>query len=32
MIDTSQDYPLVALIGSMAIVLISLELIWNGSL
>lgn len=32
MIKTSQDYPFVALIGSMVIVLISLELIWNGSL
>ncbi len=31
MIETSQDYPLVALIGSIALVYISLNFIWNGS-
>lgn len=31
MIETSHDYPFIVLIGSMAIVFISLNLIWNGS-
>lgn len=31
MIETSPQYPLAALIGSIAIVFITLNFIWNGS-
>jgi hypothetical protein len=31
MIETSQDYPLVALFGCMALVYISLYFIWSGA-
>lgn len=31
MIETSSQYPLAALIGSIAIVFVSLNFLWNGS-